>query len=435
MRRPLLGLALALAVGSGEVAAQAPGVRLRAGGAEAPWAVSTARGFAALSVAGLVQAGWKVQRTPLGAVLVGPRQTRMELRDGTPFLLWGSAVVQLVHAPYFDGADLFVPLQLVTDVLPARLPEDFAFEAAGMVLTWKGAPLPEPARAAEQAPRPAAPPAVAEARPPREPAQQARPRQGAEVTPPAAAPAAPARDPATRRVVVIDAGHGGEDPGTISRSGIREKNVALGVARAMAAELRKSDEFEVVMIRDGDTFVPLWDRGAQATTAKGERHGVFVSIHANSASVRGSPARGFETYFLSEARTEHERRVAAIENAPLGVEAAPGGGGDLDFILRELKNLDQQHWSSLLADMVQQEVARVHPGPDRGVKQAPLAVITNAIMPAVLVEIGYLSHPEEAKLIGQPAFQEEAGKALARAVVRFFQRYPPGSGGVAGEGR
>jgi N-acetylmuramoyl-L-alanine amidase len=236
-------------------------------------------------------------------------------------------------------------------------------------------------------------------------------------------------------VVVIDAGHGGEDPGTVSRGGIREKNVALGVARAMAAELKRSGGFDVVMIRDGDTFVPIWDRGARATTAKGERHGIFVSIHANSAAGRGSPARGYETYFLSEARTEHERRVAAIENAPLGVDAAPeGSGGDLGFILRELKNLDQQHWSSLLAEMVQQEVGRVHPGPDRGVKQAPLAVITNAIMPAVLVEIGYLSHPEEAKLIGEAGFQEEAGKALARAVTRFFQRYPPGSG-PAGGGR
>ncbi len=388
MSRVALLLAAALALTPGPVAAQAPALRLRSGGAEAVVELSTTRGFSALPVSRFGAAGWSVERTPLGAVLTGPRGARLELRDGTPFLRWGASVAQLVHAPYFEGYELFVPLQLATDLLPGRLPRDYAFEAETMVLTWKGAPR------------------------------------------------APTRDSSTRRVVVIDPGHGGEDPGTISRSGIREKNVALGVARAMAAELRKSDGFDVVMIRDGDNFVPLWDRGARATTAKGERYGIFVSIHANSAAVRGSPARGFETYFLSEARTEHERRVAAIENAPLGVEATPGGStGDLDFILRELKNLDQQHWSSLLAEMVQQEVGRVHPGPDRGVKQAPLAVITNAIMPAVLVEIGYLSHPEEAKLIGEPAFQEEAGKALARAAMRFFQRYPPRSGGTAGEGR
>jgi N-acetylmuramoyl-L-alanine amidase len=389
-------LALALVLAPHPAAAQATEIRLRAGGAEAAVEISTERDFSALPVSRLGAAGWRVERTPLGALLHGPGGASLELRDGTPFLRWGASVLQLVHAPYFDGAELFVPLQLVTDVIPARLPGHFAYDAGAGVLTWTGAPRPEPVRAH--------PPAL--------------------------------RDPATRRVVVIDAGHGGEDPGAVSRSGVREKAVALGVARAMAEELKGSQDFEVVLIRDGDTFVPIWDRGAQATAAKGERHGIFVSIHANSAAVRGSPARGFETYFLSEARTEHERRVAAIENAPLGVEAGPAGsGGDLDFILRELKNLDQQHWSSLLAEMVQQEVGRVHPGPDRGVKQAPLAVITNAIMPAVLVEIGYLSHPDEAKLLAEPAFQAEAGKALARAVRRFFQRYPPGSGGAEEEAR
>ena len=408
MRYAALVLAAATAGAPGQVAAQAQALRLRAGEAEAPVEVSTARGFSALPASRLGAVGWRVERTPLGVMLSGPKGTRLELRDGTPFVRWGTSVLQLVDAPYFDGADLFVPLQVVSDLVPGRLPDDFAFDPTTMVLAWTGAPRPEPVRVVTQAPR-VEPPA------------------------PRPEPPAPAGDPATRRVVVIDAGHGGADPGTVSRGGTREKNVALGVARAMAAELKRSEGFDVVMIRDGDTFVPLWDRGARATAAKGERHGIFVSIHANSAAVRGSPARGFETYFLSEARTEHERRVAAIENAPLGVDAAPdGSGGDLSFILRELKNLDQQHWSSLLAEMVQQEVGRVHPGPDRGVKQAPLAVITNAIMPAVLVEIGYLSHPEEAKLIGEPGFQEEAGKALARAVTRFFQRYPPGSGPVGG---
>ncbi|NJD19722.1 MAG: N-acetylmuramoyl-L-alanine amidase [Gemmatimonadetes bacterium] len=393
MRPRALLLAAAFALAPAGATAQAAGMRVRVGATETAVEVSSARGFAALPVSRLSAAGWTVERTPVGALLSGPAGARVELRDGTPFLRWGAAVAQLAYAPYFEGADLFIPLQLVTDLLPDRLPGIFAFDPTAMLLTRRGAPRPEPVPV-------------------------------------------PARDPADRRVVVIDAGHGGEDPGAVSRSGIREKTVALGVARAMAEELRKSGAFEVVMIRDGDTFVPLWDRGARATSAKGERYGIFVSIHANSAAVRGSPARGFETYFLSEARTEHERRVAAIENAPLGVEAVPGGNtGDLDFILRELKNLDQQHWSSLLAVMVQQEGGRGHPGPDRGVKQAPLAVSTNAIMPAILVEIGYLSHAAEAKLLGEPTFHEAAGKALAQAVIRFFQRYPPGSGGTAGEGR
>jgi N-acetylmuramoyl-L-alanine amidase len=234
------------------------------------------------------------------------------------------------------------------------------------------------------------------------------------------------------RVVIIDAGHGGKDPGTIGRGNIEEKTVALGVARALAADLEKVPGLEVHLTRDTDTLVALWDRGQIATRLKGDRPGVFISIHANSVT-SGRSARGFETYFLSEARTEHERRVAAIENAPLGVDTTAGGAnGDLDFILRELKNLDTQHWSSLLAQMVQTELGKVHPGPDRGVKQAPLAVITNALMPAVLVEVGYLSNPDEARLLARPAFQKEAAEAIATAVQHFFERYPPGSGSVGG---
>jgi N-acetylmuramoyl-L-alanine amidase len=141
-----------------------------------------------------------------------------------------------------------------------------------------------------------------------------------------------------------------------------------------------------------------------ATDLRGDRPGVFISIHANSFPNRGN-ARGFETYFLSEARTDHERRVAAIE-------------------------MDHQHWSAHLAGNIQEEVERVHPGPNRGVKQAPLAVITNALMPSVLVEIGYLSDAREARLLARESFQVDAAEAIGRAVIRFFERYPPGRGGA-----
>jgi N-acetylmuramoyl-L-alanine amidase len=200
----------------------------------------------------------------------------------------------------------------------------------------------------------------------------------------------------------------------------------------MAKALEGVPNLEVRLLRDGDTFLPLWDRGALATKIKGETPAVFVSIHANSFT---NSARGFETYFLSDARTEHERRVAAIENTPVAVDGgATAPNGDLDFILRELRNLDTSHWSSLLAEMVQTEVDRVHPGPNRGVKQAPLAVITNALMPSVLFEVGYLSHPEEARLLARSDFQEQVGRAVADAVLRFLERYPPRAGGGAGAG-
>jgi len=415
----LLGAAAAIAPGAATAQA-GPVLRVRRGGSDLALEVTTARGFAALTAASLARAGLRVAPTPMGVRLEGPSGERAELCDGTPFLRWGDRVVQMVDAPYFSGGDLYVPLQVVTDLLPRMLPASYRFDAAAMTLAW--GPEVEPAR----------PDPTREIRVD----LPSRPVRLPRIAVPGAHAGADSVPAANRRVVVIDAGHGGRDPGTVSRSGVREKSVALGVARAMAEALRGTKGIEVYLIRDGDVLVPLWDRGARATQLKGERPGIFVSIHANSTPPRSSPVRGFETYFLSEARTEHERRVAAIENTPLGVEnPLQGTGGELDFILRELKNLDQPHWSSLLAEMVQTELARMHPGPDRGVKQAPLAVITNAIMPAVLVEVGYLSHPEEARLLAQAEFQKQAGQALAAAVLRFFQRYPPGAGSGAGEGR
>jgi N-acetylmuramoyl-L-alanine amidase len=219
----------------------------------------------------------------------------------------------------------------------------------------------------------------------------------------------------------------------MSRSGIREKTVALAIAKDLQKVLSKDTTLEVHMTRTTDRLIPLWDRGAEATKWKGTRPGLFISIHCNSGP---GDAHGFETYFLSDARTEHEKRVAANENAPLRLEAGAHPSNDLDAILHQLRNLDYQHWSSLLAEMIQKDLSTVSPGPDRGVKQAPLAVITNALMPAVLVEVGYLSNPTEARLLARPAFQRKAAGALADAVESFFKRYPPGGGsGGAGKSR
>ncbi len=191
------------------------------------------------------------------------------------------------------------------------------------------------------------------------------------------------------------------------------------------------------MIRDDDTFVDVWDRGQMATDWKGERPGIFLSIHANSFPARRA-ARGFETYFLSDARTEHERRVSAIENAPLNMSTRAVDEAqlaDMDFILRDLRNYEHAHWSENLASIVQDELNDFHPGPNRGVKQGVLAVLTNALMPSVLIEVGYLSNDAEARLLGESDFHRNSGEAIAEAVVRFFDRYPPGSSAGGGERR
>jgi N-acetylmuramoyl-L-alanine amidase len=300
----------------------------------------------------------------------------------------------LADEPYRNGGSLFLPVQFLVDVLPWKLPGEYRYETGSWVLDLAGGP-------GEGTPATATAPV--------------RVRQ-------------PPPDPT--RVVIIDAGHGGRDPGTVGPGGTKEKEVALGIARALAKALDGEENVEVHLTRTGDTLVPIWRRGELATDWKGDRYGVFLSIHAN-ALPRSPGTRGFETYFLSEARTEHERRVAALENAALELEDEGGGPEeihDMSFILSELRNLDTQHWSSLLAEYIQGELKEVHPGPDRGVKQGPFAVITNTLMPAVLVEVGFLSNRDEERLLTEAPFQEEAARALAAAVREFFQRYPPRPG-------
>jgi N-acetylmuramoyl-L-alanine amidase len=233
-----------------------------------------------------------------------------------------------------------------------------------------------------------------------------------------------------RRVVVIDPGHGGGDPGALGPQGLQEKDVALAVAKIMEDLLSREKGIDVYLTRSEDSFVPLWERGELATQWKGENPGVFISVHANSVPERPS-VRGFETYSLNVARTEHERRVAAIENAPLQVQGQTiDSDSDAEFVslLRDLSNFGHPPWSVELSSIVQEEIGRFHPGPNRGEKQAPFAVLTNALMPSVLVEVGFLSNEDEALLIAQDQFQDGLARAVARAVMNFFDRYPPGTG-------
>jgi N-acetylmuramoyl-L-alanine amidase len=389
-RRAICAAALVLAVAPALVGAQsrselkvhAPGI------AELLIGLSDDRGFSALAVTEVRRIGWQLEEGPEGTTLRGPGGATIRLQAGTPYFTWGEQVLQLYDAPYMDHGRLWVPLQLLTDFLPRRLPRVYSFDTSTGTLR-------------------VAPPGVGRA------------LTEADMSP---------------RVVVIDAGHGGSDPGAIGPGNVREKNVALGIAKALAEHLDSVAGLEVHLLRDDDTFIPLWDRGPAATQLKGDRVGIFVSIHANSMPNRRD-ARGFETYFLSDARTDDERRVAAIENAPLRLEAGPAPDDQLDAILRELANLDHTHWSSLLAVMVQEELAGFHPGPDRGVKQAPLAVLTNVPMPGVLVEIGFVSNPDEAPLLGTEDFQNGAAEAITRGIRHFFERYPPGNGTGGGGGR
>jgi N-acetylmuramoyl-L-alanine amidase len=390
-------LSCALVLAAPLEAQEASSIRILRSG-EGPWALegTRERGYLSVPSSGWEGLGWTVERQEGGWRFTHPAGATLSLVPDNPVFRWNGSLQQLVDEPYLDGDELWVPAQLLLDFLPFHLPEEFRY-----------------------VPGPDGPELHAG-------------REAVEAAGSASSDMAPGPK---SRVVVIDPGHGGRDLGAVGVGGTNEKDVALEIALALARELSRHPELDVRLTRESDVLVPLWQRGEWATEVKGDRPGVFVSIHVNALPDRTS--RGFETYFLSEARTEHERRVAAIENAPadLGGDGVPLDDPGLGGILNELRNLDHQHWSALLAELVQARLGPVHPGPDRGVKQGPFAVITNALMPAVLVEVGFISNREEERLLGGGSFHGDVGAALAEAVLAFFERYPPGNGGEIGAQR
>lgn len=226
--------------------------------------------------------------------------------------------------------------------------------------------------------------------------------------------------------VIVDAGHGGPDVGgpMDSGSGIHEKDITLQVALKLGQELRTRG-IDVVYTRTRDTLIALADRGRIANEAGGD---LFISIHVNAANPRWhdpSAARGFETYFLAEAKTEDAERVQDMENASVNFEAAGDVSSDdpLSFILSDMQQNEHLRESSDLAEGIQQKLAGVHPGPSRGVKQAGFKVLVTAFMPAVLVEIGFGTNPAEARYLEAPSNQKVIARAIADATTEYLIRY------------
>jgi N-acetylmuramoyl-L-alanine amidase len=222
-----------------------------------------------------------------------------------------------------------------------------------------------------------------------------------------------------KRIVVLDAGHGGRDPGKTGPNGLREKDATLTLANRVASVLRERG-YEVRLTRTRDTLIALADRPRMANRWKGDRPALFMSIHANSVASR--TVKGFETFFLSEARTDDERRVAEMENAAIEFEEEGVANGEVDQILHDMLNDFYVRASSDLAETVQERLASFHTGPNRGVKRAGFRVLVGALMPAVLVEVAFISNREESRLLASSAFQRDVATALADAVDRFFDR-------------
>ena len=225
--------------------------------------------------------------------------------------------------------------------------------------------------------------------------------------------------------VIVDAGHGGVDPGAPVQGGrLREKDITLQLSMKVGAALRRRG-IAVVYTRTSDTLIARADRGRIANQAEGD---VFLSIHVNAANPRWKQpqaARGFETYFLGVAKTEDTRRVEEMEEESGRFETASTGStaDPLDFILTDMLQNEHLRESSDLAEIIQRHLRKVHPGPDRGVKQAGFTVLVSAFMPAVLVEVGFGTNREEARFLASSARQEEMAEAIAEATREYLQRH------------
>ena len=215
--------------------------------------------------------------------------------------------------------------------------------------------------------------------------------------------------------IVIDAGHGGHDSGTLGPGGIEEKDVVLDVALRTGRLLEKRMGAKVIYTRDDDTFVPLETRTAIANKAQAD---LFLSIHANSSPEPA--ARGVETYYLNFTTDPQALEVAARENA-----VSDAGVHQLSDLVRKIALKDKIEESREFAADVD---ASLYHGlgdgavdfKDRGVKKAPFVVLIGAQMPSVLAEISFLTNPEDAQLLRQPAWRQRIAESLAAGVERYL---------------
>lgn len=226
--------------------------------------------------------------------------------------------------------------------------------------------------------------------------------------------AIPLAVPQTARLkVAVDPGHGGKDEGAKGQKGLKEKAVALELALALKDRLQKAG-FDVILTREDDVFIPVWDRAKLANEAGAD---LFISLHLNAAKARS--ARGSEVFFLSlDAGDADAAEVAEMENA--GASTAPGPDSVVAGILDDMAQKAFLQDSEKLAVSVQNQLNRLGGIKERGVKQAPFAVLRSAAMPAILVETDFISNPKEEVKLRDPAFRKKVADAITQGVQKFF---------------
>jgi|GEM_PF-184670 len=434
MRTVLALVSLIVSLLSIDLAAQSSRAaqwRMETGGREAMRIAETsARGYAALPGSALVSVGARVSHDG-GDLVATLGATEIRFRPGSAEVTIGGEAHTLANPVYAENGVVYVPAdffrRFLVDAAGGALEVEPAARIVRRVRREEPAPYqaPRPTTSAALSSTPLAPlpPRPAASAPAPAESESESVAEDAVAEDAVEAPAVPVTRGTPRRLVVVDAGHGGRDPGARGPGGTREKDVTLRIARRVAALLRDDPTLEVRMTRDRDTLIALHDRARMANRWKDEgQAAVFLSIHANANESRSE--KGFETYFLAEARTADARRVEQFENAAMQYEEAPPAG-PLGFILTDLRQNQYLRESSGWAQIIQGRLREMHPGPDRGVKQAGFAVLRGTFMPAVLVEIGFISNRNEEQLLADADVQERIARKLADSVRDYFDGPPP----------
>jgi N-acetylmuramoyl-L-alanine amidase len=331
-----------------------------------------------------------------------------------------------------DGAQLVI--DLYADVKPVETQTAQANAAARD--TASGAANPQPKTALADKAQPAAAsksakaatndaPAAAPIPEPKRTLASAKSGKKPDLVPPASAPQ-PTRDgqsTLTRALglkigrIVIDAGHGGHDTGTIGPTGLMEKDLCLDVALRLGKIIQQRlPSAEVVFTRSDDTFIPLEERTHIANEAKAD---MFVSIHANSS--QDTAARGIETYYLNLKGSPEAMEVAARENA-----TSDQGIHELEDLVKQIARTEKIDESREFAEDVQDSLAKrvqktAKVVKNRGVRKAPFVVLIGADMPSILTEISFLSNPADEKLLKQPEHRQRVAEGIFQGIAGYLQ--------------
>ncbi len=276
------------------------------------------------------------------------------------------------------------------------------------------------------------PPSSSTTNPSHSPSRKLTPAARADDVPPAEAGSSgiPASEPATATQhapnsmvralglkinrIVIDAGHGGHDSGTLGPGGLEEKDVVLDVALRLGRLLKQRLGADVIYTRSDDTFIPLETRTAIANQAQAD---LFISVHANSSP--DTAARGVEVYYLNFTSSADALEVAARENS-----SSDESIHQLSDLVKKIALQDKINESRAFADDVDSSLyaglEQGNPGlKDRGVKKAPFVVLIGANMPSILAEISFLTNPEDAEELRQPQYRQRIAESLYRGVSRY----------------